>query len=159
MNSRAEQNYLLAIYQISKNKGVARTTDLAKVLKIKSPSVTDMLGKLAKKNLVLYKKYEGARLTPAGLKIAKSQISSQLAFKKFLKRLLIPDHLIEQDAHLLEYGLSATTLRQFSKFVQFMELFGENPCFFAHFKIYCQKGKLSKEAEKVRLMCKTPKPK
>ena len=159
MNSRAEQDYLLAIYQISKNKGVARTTDLAKALRIKSPSVTDMLNKLRNKNLILYKKYEGARLAPAGLKVAKSQLISQVAFKKFLKRIFIPSHLIEKDAHVLEHGLSATTMRQFSKFVQFIELFGETPCFFAHFKIYCQKGKISKEAKNLRLICKTPKPK
>ena len=106
MNSRAEQDYLLAIYQIEKNKGVARTTDLAKILQIKSPSVTDMLNKLCKKELILYKKYEGARLTNAGKKIAKSQLSTQAAFKKFLKRILIPNRLIEKDAHALEHGLS-----------------------------------------------------
>ena len=159
MHTNAEQDYLLAIYQIQKNKGVARTIDLAKVLGIKSPSVTDMLGKLCNKDLILYKKYEGARLTQSGLKIAKSQLSSQLAFKKFLKRILVPGHLIEKDAHLLEHGLSPSTMRQFEKFVKFMDLFGENPCFFAHFKLYCQKGKLTAESKNLRIICPSPKPK
>lgn len=156
MNSKAEQGYLLTIYHIQKNKGVARTSDISKILKIKSPSVTDMLSKLCKKELILYKKYEGARLSPKGTEIAKSLLSRHQIFKRFLKKILIPEHLIEKDAHVLEHGLSPTTMRQFSKFVQFMDLFGENPCFFVHFKNYCQNpnSPLSRTA-----ICTTPKSK
>jgi len=155
MSSKAEQDYLLAIYHISKNKGAARTTDIATVLNIKSPSVTDMLSKLSKKNLILYKKYEGARLAPKGDEIAKSLLSRQIIFKKFLKRLFIPENLIEKDAQVFEHGLSRTTMRQFAKFVQFMDLFGDNPCFFAHFKNYCEKGEISKEVRTSGLICST----
>lgn len=156
MNSQSEQSYLLAIYHISKNKGVARTCDLASVLKIKSPSVTDMLSKLAQKNLILYKKYEGARLSQKGGEVAKSLLSRQQIFKKFLRRIYIPQNLIEKDAHVLEHGLSPTTMRQFAKFVQFMDLFGENPCFFAHFKSYCSAGKIAGKIPALRLSCSFP---
>ena len=159
MKSKAEQDYILAIYQISRNKGSARTSDIAKVLQIKSPSVTDMLPKLFKKGLILYKPYEGARLSNPGEEIAKSLISRQAVFKKFLKRILVPEDSLERDAHVLEHGLSPTAMRQFAKFVNFMGQFGDNPCFFAHFKLYCQKGKIPEEIKKVRLICPTPKPK
>ncbi|PIT84929.1 hypothetical protein COU37_00195 [Candidatus Micrarchaeota archaeon CG10_big_fil_rev_8_21_14_0_10_45_29] len=138
--SRAEQNYLLAIYQISKNKGVASTGDIAKVLKVRSPSVTNMLDNLEKKSLITYRKYQGAMLAPEGAGVVKSLTARANVFKRFLSRIGVPAHLVEKDSHVLESGLSAQSMRKMEKFVRFVDLFGEHPCFFEHFKKYCEGG-------------------
>lgn len=138
--SPAEHNYLLAIYQISKNKGVASTGDIATVLKVRSPSVTNMLDSMAKKNFITYRKYHGAMLAPDGAEIVKSLTARANVFKRFLSRIGVPAHLVEKDSHVLESGLSAQSMRRMEKFVRFVDLFGEHPCFFEHFKKYCDGG-------------------
>ena len=138
--SPATRHYLLAIHQISRNKGVARTGDIATVLKISSPSVTNMLDQLAARDLIAYRKYEGARLAPDGEAIVRALSARADVFRKFLKRIDVPDPLAEQDGRVLENGLSAQTMRQMERFVRFVDLFGQDPCFFAHFRRYCAGG-------------------
>lgn len=141
----ALRHYLLAIHQIARNKGVARTKDIATVLKVSSPSVTNMLERLAAKGLVLYRPYQGARLSPEGEAMVKTLAARASIFMRFLKRIDVPEHLIEADARMLESGLSAHTLRQMERFVRFVDLFGDDPCFLAQFRRYCS-GELGTDA-------------
>ena len=55
----SEENYIKVIYHLSIvfPKGVT-TNAVAKMLDTKASSVTDMIKKLAEKELVLYKKYQ-----------------------------------------------------------------------------------------------------
>jgi len=63
----SEENYLKVIYHLSLNhsKGV-NTNSIANVMESKPSSVTDMVQKLAEKELVIYKKYQGVSLTEKG---------------------------------------------------------------------------------------------
>ncbi len=63
----SEENYLKVIYHLSlaTNKGIA-TNAIANVMESKPSSVTDMVQKLADKELVVYKKYQGVSLTDKG---------------------------------------------------------------------------------------------
>ncbi|TRW22786.1 metal-dependent transcriptional regulator [Flavobacterium zepuense] len=63
----SEENYLKVIYHLSLNnsKGV-NTNSIANVMESKPSSVTDMVQKLAEKDLVIYKKYQGVSLTEKG---------------------------------------------------------------------------------------------
>ena len=66
-HTQSEENYLKAIYMLSaKSEKGASTTALSKSLQTKASSVTDMLKKLAAKELINYKKYQGVSLTEAG---------------------------------------------------------------------------------------------
>ena len=130
-------HYLLAIHHISRNKGAARTSDIALVLKIRPPSVSNMLERLAARHLVLYKKYEGARLSPEGEAIVRTLTARAAVFKRFLERIGAPAHLAERDAQAMENGLSGPTMRQMERFVRFIDLFGQDPCFLAYFRRYC----------------------
>ena len=60
----SEENYLKAIYHLTvvSSSGVS-TNAIAEVMETKASSVTDMLKKLAEKDLVNYKKYQGVTLT------------------------------------------------------------------------------------------------
>ncbi|MGB1268796.1 MAG: metal-dependent transcriptional regulator [Flavobacteriaceae bacterium] len=75
MLSKSEENYLKAIFHLSvkTEKGIS-TNAIAQQLETKASSVTDMIKKLAEKELVFYKKYQGVTLTASGEKIAANVI-------------------------------------------------------------------------------------
>jgi DtxR family Mn-dependent transcriptional regulator len=85
MNSFTEENYLKTIYKFSlaHEKG-ASTNAIAKALNTKPSSVTDMLKKLAGKNLINYKKYYGVKLTSKGEQVALSIIRNHRLWEVFL---------------------------------------------------------------------------
>ena len=85
MLSHTEENHLKAIFHLSKdqNEGVS-TNSIAQNLKTKAPSVTDMLKKLCDKNLITYKKYQGALLTDEGRKTALNIIRKHRLWEVFL---------------------------------------------------------------------------
>lgn len=63
----SEENYLKVIYHLSNNSGKGITTNaIANEMESKPSSVTDMVQKLAEKDLVIYKKYQGVSLTEKG---------------------------------------------------------------------------------------------
>ncbi|WP_068598993.1 iron dependent repressor, metal binding and dimerization domain protein [Vaginella massiliensis] len=68
MNSSIEENYLKALFHLSKN-GVEEVAvkELSEWLNIKMPTVNSMMKKLAEKELVYYTSYKPLRLTQKGL--------------------------------------------------------------------------------------------
>jgi DtxR family transcriptional regulator, Mn-dependent transcriptional regulator len=66
------QDYLKNIYELTENGEVASTNALATKLKVRAPSVTGMIQKLAsaKPALVEYEKHQGVTLTKEGRKAA-----------------------------------------------------------------------------------------
>jgi DtxR family Mn-dependent transcriptional regulator len=68
MNTLAEENYLKSIYHLSLNTQNVSTNQLAALLNTKAASVTDMLKKLADKQLINYARYQGVSLSAAGEK-------------------------------------------------------------------------------------------
>lgn len=69
--SSAEENHLKVIYHLSENgKEVVSTNAIAEELQTKPASVSDMLKKLAVKELVHYIKYKGVTLTKKGKSVA-----------------------------------------------------------------------------------------
>ena len=85
MFTSSEENYLKAIYHlgITSNKGVS-TNAIAKKLSTKASSVTDMVKKLADKNVLVYKKYQGVSLTSEGKKTAANIVRKHRLWEVFL---------------------------------------------------------------------------
>ena len=84
MNTFTEENYLKAIYHLSIQSESVSTNQIAAALSTKAASVTDMLKKLAEKELINYTKYQGVTLTAAGEKIALSIIRKHRLWEYFL---------------------------------------------------------------------------
>jgi DtxR family Mn-dependent transcriptional regulator len=84
MNTFTEENYLKAIYHLLLRADSASTNQIATSLNTKAASVTDMLKKLAEKELINYIKYQGVTLTAAGEKIAISIIRKHRLWEYFL---------------------------------------------------------------------------
>lgn len=85
MFTLSEENYLKAIYHLQtiSRKGIS-TNSIAKKLKTKASSVTDMIKKLADKKVLVYKKYQGVTLTDLGNQIATGVIRKHRLWEVFL---------------------------------------------------------------------------
>lgn len=83
--NHTEENYLKAILHLSdeSDSGVS-TNAIAKVLNTKPSSVTDMIKKLADKQMVSYKKYYGVNLTSEGRVIAINTLRKHRLWEVFL---------------------------------------------------------------------------
>ena len=81
----SEENYLKAISHISLSEEAEVTTNaIAEMMATKASSVTDMLKKLAEKELVHYKKYQGVSLTEKGRLQAKMIVRKHRLWEVFL---------------------------------------------------------------------------
>ena len=85
MFTLSEENYLKAIYHLEafSGKGIS-TNAIAEKVDAKASSVTDMVKKLADKEVLFYKKYRGVTLSDLGNKIAISVIRKHRLWELFL---------------------------------------------------------------------------
>lgn len=81
----SEENYIKAIFHLGKQKDhLVNTNALALEMETKPSSVTDMVKKLAEKEIVSYQPYKGVRLTEIGLKTALMLIRKHRLWEVFL---------------------------------------------------------------------------
>jgi DtxR family Mn-dependent transcriptional regulator len=85
MTTLSEENYLKAIYHLEKQINDAVSTNaIAEQIDTKASSVTDMVKKLAEKELANYIKYQGVSLTEEGRLTARSVIRKHRLWETFL---------------------------------------------------------------------------
>ena len=85
MRSFTEENYLKTIYYLAnREQGEVSTNALAEMTATKAASVTDMLRKLADKQLINYRKYQGVSLTDEGERVALQVIRRHRLWEVFL---------------------------------------------------------------------------
>src|ERR1044072_3743352 len=85
MQSFTEENYLKTIYYLAtRQEGEVSTNAWAERTATKAASVTDMLRKLAGKQLIHYKKYQGVRLTDEGERLGPQIIRRHRLWEVFL---------------------------------------------------------------------------
>lgn len=105
--SEAQEDYLKHIYLLSEHNHSVSTQSLADFLKVKPASVTGMLKKLAKVNLVVHEKYYGVKLTEAGEKIAIEVIRHHRLIEMYLSEVLgYSWDEIHDEAERLEHHIS-----------------------------------------------------
>ncbi|MBP6757714.1 MAG: metal-dependent transcriptional regulator [Flavobacterium sp.] len=81
----SEENYLKTIYHLTTiSESEVSTNAIAEMMETKASSVTDMLKKLAEKDLVNYKKYQGVSLTEKGKLNAKMIVRKHRLWEVFL---------------------------------------------------------------------------
>ncbi|WP_164975268.1 metal-dependent transcriptional regulator [Lutibacter sp. HS1-25] len=121
MLSQSEENYLKAIFSIElSNAKTVSTTLIAKNLSTKASSVTDMIKKLADKNLVNYEKYKGVKLTSEGKEIALNIVRSHRIWEVFLvDKLNYNWDEVHDLAEQLEHIKSTTLIDKLDKLLGF----------------------------------------
>ena len=104
--STSVEDYLKAIWVLAEDGSVS-TNDLAAQIGVTAPSVTGMLNKLAKLDLVTYERYRGARLTDAG----RTEALRLLRRHRLIETFLI-DYLdyswdeVHEEAELMEHSMT-----------------------------------------------------
>jgi DtxR family Mn-dependent transcriptional regulator len=116
-----EENYLKAIYHLSQKKesGVS-TNAIAQKIDAKASSVTDMLKKLAEKNLLTYIKYKGVTLTEKGRLTAIDIIRKHRLWEVFLvDKLNFSWDEVHDVAEQLEHIKSQKLINELDAFLDF----------------------------------------
>src|SRR6201996_1758164 len=118
MNTLAEENHLKAIYHLSQQADSVSTNQIAAALNTKAASVTDMLKKLADKQLINYTPYQGVTLTGAGEKIALLIIRKHRLWEYFLvEKLNFKWDQVHEMAEELEHISSQELIDRLDKFM------------------------------------------
>lgn len=119
--SQTEENYLKAIYSLAyANSNKVSTTLISEELNTKASSVTDMIQKLADKDLVHYKKYQGVSLTEIGKKIAVEIVRKHRLWEVFLvNKLNYNWDEVHELAEQLEHIKSETLIDKLEAFLEF----------------------------------------
>ncbi|NLA53242.1 MAG: metal-dependent transcriptional regulator [Clostridiales bacterium] len=99
-----KEDYLKALFQLSVEDELVSNKQIAEALQIAPASVTEMLIKLQREELIYYEPYKGSRLTAKGMAVATSLVRGHRLWEVFLTR-----HLgyswseAHEDAELLEH--------------------------------------------------------
>lgn len=119
--TKAEENYLKAIFKIAeKEKKSVSTNSLAKALETSPASITDMVKKMADKNLVAYEKYKGVSLTSLGSRIATELIRRHRLWEVFLvEKLRFAWHHVHDIAEELEHIDSSELIARLDAFMDY----------------------------------------
>ncbi len=143
--SETEEDYLRSIYELSEERGYATVSDIAERLKVRPPSVTDMVRKLSEDGFVEYIPYRPIVLTEKGKKVAEDIFHKHSILRNFLKIIGVDDGIAEEDACGIEHHLHPETIERLTKFVEFVENMPKHPRWLEHFEEYIRTGKLPEE--------------
>ena len=110
--SKSTEEYLEALYTLTKDGETASTTAISKRLSVAPASVTEMLGKLSDDGYVNYQPYQGVTLTPKGFKVAEKMARKHRLLERFLHDMLgIGKDRVHEEACAMEHALSDETAR------------------------------------------------
>ncbi|MGI4875426.1 MAG: metal-dependent transcriptional regulator [Janthinobacterium lividum] len=118
--SVAEENYLKAICKLAEAEpGVGVSTNrIAAALATRAASVTDMLRRLAEKELLEYEKYRGVHLTAEGRRLALLTIRKHRLWEVFLvQQLGFSWDEVHEVAEQLEHVQSPLLMRRLDEFL------------------------------------------
>jgi len=119
--SRAIEDYLVTILQISREKGAVRNRDIARSLNVAAPSVSEMLERIKSLGLIEHNRYGRVKLTERGLHVARNVEERRKVFMDFLSLLNVPSRIAEKDAHVLEHSLHDVTVKNLVEFLSFLK--------------------------------------
>lgn len=121
MLTSSMEDYLEKIYELMKEKGYARVSDIASSLSVQPSSVTKMIQKLDEKKLVTYEKYRGIVLTAKGEQLGRLMKQRHKRLEEFLRLLGVSEETIQRDVEGIEHHVSPSTMNALSNLVLFFD--------------------------------------
>lgn len=119
MSTKTFEKYLEVIYEIERSSGEVRVKDIAEVLHVSYPSVSEMVDRLVKNGYAEHDKYRHINLTPEGEKIASGLDRKHELIRKFFTNVLGVDHqTADSDACEIEHVISDETLDKLVKYLE-----------------------------------------
>lgn len=127
MLSHTEENYLKAIYKLAEaGVNTVSTNAIAAQMSTTAASVTDMLKRLAEKELIIYEKYKGVYLSKEGERLATKLIRKHRLWEVFLVEWL---HFSWDEVHEIAEQLEHV---QSDELVNRLDIFLNHPRFDPH---------------------------
>lgn len=120
--SQSLEDYLEAIYMISKEKKIVRVKDIVTKLNVRSSSVIGALKKLKERGYVNQEHYGYIVLTPSGLKSSEELLKKHKSLYKFFNSILkVNSKIAEKDACAIEHHISEETYSKMMRLIDFIE--------------------------------------
>ena len=117
--SRVE-DYLEAIYRLSREKGYISTVELSESLGVRPPTASSMVVKLARSGYLVHQRYRGMRLTESGNKVARSVVRRHQTIEELLSMLGVPKKTAYEDAEGIEHHVQQATFLRLEGLVKFL---------------------------------------
>jgi DtxR family Mn-dependent transcriptional regulator len=114
--STSAEDYLKAVYQLTRGAPYAATTDIAARLSVSAPSVTGMVRRLAEQGLLDHVPYRGVALTAAGRRAALAVVRRHRILETYLvERLGFGWDEVHAEAERLEHAVSERVLERMAQ--------------------------------------------
>ena len=122
--SESAEDYLERIYELIEDKGYARMIDIARSLRVRQASVTQMVQKLGETGFVRHEKYRGLVLTLKGKGVGRAVRRRHEVLEKFFTLLGVDSGVAQRDLDGIEHHLSPASVERIEDLVRFLR---ENP--------------------------------
>lgn len=120
--SSSLEDYLETIYNEVQKNGVAKVTDISKILNVKKASVTGALNNLVSKGLINYEPYSSITLTEEGEKTAREIFKKHQTMTNFFVKILhLSTEEATENACKMEHIISDELFERITKFSVFIE--------------------------------------
>ncbi|MCP3979268.1 MAG: metal-dependent transcriptional regulator [bacterium] len=117
--SDTHEMYLKALYEVRGKHNVARVSDLAHELRVSPGTVSGVLKKLERLQLIDHERYGVVALTPAGRRVAECVIRRYETMRDVLVEVFGVDaETAEVDACMMEHAVSPATLNRIQSFLE-----------------------------------------
>lgn len=116
--NQSQEDYLEAIYVLSKEDEHVRMSDVAKHLSVSKPSVNKAINLLQEKGYLTHQHYGSILLTEEGRTLAKKVYERHKVIKRFFVEILKVEELVAEDeACKVEHCIGEDTLEKLKEFV------------------------------------------
>jgi len=110
------EEYLEGIYRLQEKNGVARTSDIVKLLQVAPGTVTNTVERLEREGMLKHEPYKGVKLTDKGRKIALDVIRRHRLSERLLTDFIRVDWDKAHDAACkLEHGIRNDVIKKLEK--------------------------------------------
>lgn len=114
------EDYLEVVFHLIQDKGYATTSDISTALRVRPPTVSNMIGKLAGKGYLEYERYRGMKLTARGERVAKSVIRRHRVIAEFMAMMGVDDETAFEDTEGIEHHVHPTTIRRLERVAEYL---------------------------------------
>lgn len=113
------EDYLEAVFVLSKQKGNVRLTDIAEYLGVSKPSVNRAVNTLTQNGFLEHVTYGDIIITPAGESYAANVLRRHKLIKQFLiSELGVDEKIAERDACQMEHVMSSVTIDKLYEYLE-----------------------------------------
>jgi DtxR family Mn-dependent transcriptional regulator len=149
--SASQEDYLEAVFHISKEKQAARAKDISQRLNVRASSVTSALRSLAALGLVNYAPYDLITLTETGMTAAREIVRRHEALSDFLVTVLGVDPVeADQAACKMEHSVTKSIVDRLVKYADYIKHCPRGGITWdSGFGYYCKTGCVARQCERL----------